>query len=75
MKFSTKDVDNDILSENCAQKWHGAWWFRRCFDVHLNGEYLEGLHSRSAEGILWKGFKGFNYSLKVAEMKVGHDQN
>ena len=77
MKFSTRDVENDLLSSgNCAPKWNGAsWWLKRCFDVHLNGEYLEGGHNLEAEGILWEDFKGFRCSYKFAEMKVGHDQN
>ena len=42
MKFTTKDVDNDIFTGiNRAQKYQGAWWFRKCYDAHLNGEYLK----------------------------------
>lgn len=29
--FSTFDSDNDISQEkNCANMWHGAWWYRDC---------------------------------------------
>ena len=76
MKFSTQDVDNDIWSGvNCAQEDHGAWWFRRCGWVHLNGEYLRGHHNQRYEGILWRQFKGIGYSHKVAEMKVAPHKN
>ena len=76
MKFSTKDVDNDISSGgNCAQEYHGAWWFGNCFYSHLNGTYLGGHYIRKREGIVWRDFKGNSYSYKVTEMKVGRDQN
>ena len=75
MKFSTKDVDNDIDgARNCAQTWHGAWWFERCFASHLNGQYLGGHHNQGAKGIVWGTFR-LGYSYKAAEMKVGRDQN
>ncbi len=25
--------------DNCAEHYHGAWWFRSCFQSHLNGRY------------------------------------
>ena len=76
MKFSTKDVENDIDgARNCAQMFHGAWWFNSCFYSHLNGEYLGGHHKQDSKGIVWADFKGWYYSYIVAEMKVGRDQN
>ena len=76
MKFSTKDVDNDIASgSNYAQTWHGAWWIRGCFDSHLNGEYNLGQINQINKGIIWYYFKGSFYSYKVTEMKVGGDEN
>ena len=69
-KFSTKDVDNDVSSDHCAQNWRGAWWFNDCCHSHLNGEYL---HSQSGhfgvKGIFW----GNSHSYKAAEMEVGPD--
>lgn len=33
MKFSTFDRDNDEdESRHCAEKYHGAWWYRSCYD-------------------------------------------
>ena len=75
MKFSTQDVDNDRKSFNCAELRHGAWWFDSCDYSHLNGDYLEGFHDQPFKGVYWHDFKGQNYSYKVAEMKVGRDQN
>ena len=76
MKFSTQDVDNDLWSRvNCAQDYHGAWWFRACSHSHLNGEYLRGRHNQWGKGIYWFHFKGSDYSYKVAEMKVAPHKN
>ena len=76
MKFSTKDVDNDISSGTiCAQQYPGAWWFQSCFNSNLNGEYLGGHHNQVNKGMIWATFKGWSYSYKVTEMKVGRDQN
>ena len=63
-KFSTiKDVDNDnFSSRNCAQYHHGAWWFKNCLRAHLNGEYFGGHHNLTYQGIVWRDFKGFDYS-------------
>lgn len=40
MKFSTKDQDNDTAPDgSCAQRYHGAWWYRVCHATNLNGQY------------------------------------
>lgn len=28
--FSTYDMDNDFDDENCAEGFHGAWWYKAC---------------------------------------------
>ena len=69
--FSTKDRDNDGNSKgHCAQQFKGAWWYKSCHTSNLNGLYLSGNHASFANGVNWKGWKGYHYSLKVSEMKV-----
>ena len=71
MQFTAKDNDNDKrISENCAQKFKGAWWYNACHNSNLNGLYLNGSHSSNADGVNWLYFRGFQYSLKRTEMKV-----
>ncbi|XP_036272877.2 ficolin-2 isoform X1 [Pipistrellus kuhlii] len=68
--FSTKDQDSDTSSSSCAQQYEGAWWYYSCHVSNLNGRYLGGSHSSFANGINWHSGKGYNYSYKVAEMKL-----
>jgi hypothetical protein len=70
MKFSTYDQDNDQSLDNCAQHWHGGWWFtgKDCFVSKLNGKYDGYLDA--PEGIIWSTWKGYFYSLKYTEMKI-----
>ena len=70
MKFTTRDNDNDNSSGNCAQRWHGAWWFKYCFISHLNGPYHHNPVISSGIGIIWYDWKGGDYSLKFTEMKT-----
>lgn len=69
--FSTKDSDNDSsASGSCAISHHGAWWYTSCHVSNLNGAYHHGSHSSYADGINWHIWKGYNYSLRKAEMKI-----
>ena len=70
MKFSTRDNDNDNYSGNCAHIRHGAWWFNACIHSHLNGPYYHNPVVSLANGIIWRFWKGFKYSLKFTEMKT-----
>ena len=70
MKFSTKDRDNDKVKANCAVAYKGAWWYKSCHASNLNGLYLIGPHSSYANGVNWKTFRGYKYSLKTTEMQI-----
>ena len=73
IKFSTRDNDNDNWTKNCAQNWHGAWWFDSCFYSYLNGLYHHNPVVNSGNGTIWYHWKGFYYSLKFTEMKARHN--
>ena len=69
-QFSTYDKDNDIHSEDCADLYKGCWWYKNCHQSNLNGQYLGGPHATYADGINWKTWKGYYYSLKATAMMV-----
>ena len=70
MGFTTKDKDNDTAVINCAIMHHGAWWYGRCHSSNLNGKYMKGKHDSYANGVNWRTFRGYQYSLKRTEIKV-----
>ena len=74
MRFSSKDQDNDLGSDSCAETFKGAWWYKNCRTSNLNGQYLGGRHDSFGDGINWKTFRGSHYSLKRSEMKLRPQQ-
>ena len=70
MAFTTRDQDNDRSPNNCATRFKGAWWYKKCHRSNLNGRYLEGKHSSYADGVNWFDWRGHHYSVKRAEMKI-----
>ena len=74
VKFSTRDNYNEnLFLGNCAQRYHGAWWFNWCYNSHLNGRYYHNPFLSSEKGIIWVTWKGPYYSLKFTEMKTRHN--
>ncbi|KAK7090717.1 hypothetical protein V1264_010479 [Littorina saxatilis] len=71
-EFSTKDRDHDPwLKPNCAQRYHGAWWYQYCHRSNLNGDYKTNSSAPNFDGVSWITFGGSNaYSMKFTEMKI-----
>uniref|UniRef100_A0A1I8F355 Fibrinogen C-terminal domain-containing protein n=1 Tax=Macrostomum lignano TaxID=282301 RepID=A0A1I8F355_9PLAT len=61
------------LEATAAKRFIGAWWYKSCFESHLNGpykNYSEAIGGPFAIGIIWRYNYGFHYSLKEVEMLV-----
>ncbi|KAM3916887.1 microfibril-associated glycoprotein 4-like [Leptodactylus fuscus] len=71
LNFSTYDRDRDMYSGNCAQNYHGAFWYGRCHGANLNGKYHHGNTTEYATGVVWYTWTTYYYSLKETEMKLG----
>ncbi|XP_066548276.1 tenascin-N [Amia ocellicauda] len=65
--FSTMDQDHDIALSNCALTHRGAWWYKNCHLANLNGRYGDSKHS---VGVNWEPWKGHEFSIEFAEMKI-----
>ncbi|XP_067942326.1 angiopoietin-related protein 6-like [Watersipora subatra] len=71
MQFSTYDYP-DVY--NCAVNQRVGWWYNYCSYALLNGFYYSGgPYTPSGgfyDGIYWKDWLGFGYSLKYTRMLV-----
>uniref|UniRef100_T1IR41 Fibrinogen C-terminal domain-containing protein n=1 Tax=Strigamia maritima TaxID=126957 RepID=T1IR41_STRMM len=65
--FTTFDK-NDV--NECSKMFKGGWWYTKCHSANLNGLYLKGNHTTYANGVNWRTWLGYHYSLKITEMKV-----
>jgi len=63
-------MDNDNWPYHCAQSMKGGWWYGACHWSNLNGLYLSGPHTSHGDGINWKTWRGYNYSLRFTAMKI-----
>ncbi|XP_022094717.1 fibrinogen-like protein 1 [Acanthaster planci] len=79
MGFTTRDHDVDRASGgNCGVWLYSGWWFDLCHRANLNGRYKNELDATTGmeqdQGIQWMAWKGNQYSLKKAEMKLRVDK-
>ncbi|BFZ11762.1 hypothetical protein BsWGS_14801 [Bradybaena similaris] len=76
MKFSTFDVDNDVLNTkmggSCAKRFQGAGWYYQCYSSNLMGRYYAGgeVPEKRFDGVAWKPWRGPGYSLKTVVLAV-----
>ena len=70
MQFSTKDVDNDVSATHCSSVYVGAWWYGKCHISNLCGEYKPSSVTDYAQGVVWKTWRGYFYSLQFAQMMI-----
>ncbi|XP_021359312.1 ficolin-1-like [Mizuhopecten yessoensis] len=55
--FSTPDRDNDGIGYlNCAEIFHGSWWYGEYYEVNLNGDYRVDYGSPDTESMFWYKF-------------------
>ena len=69
-RFSTRDFDQDTYPNSCSKLYKGGWWYTNCHATNPNGLYLRGNHTSYANGVNWRSFRGYRYSLKTFEMKL-----
>ncbi|XP_005103924.1 fibrinogen-like protein 1 isoform X2 [Aplysia californica] len=65
--FTTKDNDNDAASQNCATRYHGAWWYEKCHSSNLNGKWGSTIYGR---GLVWLSVTTYYGSVSSVEMKI-----
>ena len=70
-RFSTPDRDNEVFSGNSAVINYKSWWYGPGYYSLLTGKYFtSGPRTSLPHGIIWYSWKGWEYSLRAAEMKI-----
>lgn len=67
-RFST--YDNDKTPGQCAQKYHGAWWYHDCITSALNGIHNNNPGKSPLMGVVWSSSPGRYRRQRVSEMKI-----
>ncbi|XP_025102412.1 ficolin-2-like [Pomacea canaliculata] len=67
-RFST--YDNDKTPGQCAQKYHGAWWYHDCITSALNGIHNNDPGKSPLMGVVWSSSPGRYRRQRVSEMKI-----
>ena len=76
LPFSTRDKNNQDTSHttNCAKKFGGGWWYRKCHDDLMNGIYADKEYNAGSypepQGIVWKNWSGPRTSLKKSTLYI-----
>ncbi|KAM9305334.1 microfibril-associated glycoprotein 4-like [Gastrophryne carolinensis] len=70
MKFSTYDHDRDEETFNCAEKYGGGFWFKKCHKSNLNGKFMPGPTEDYGAGIVWATWTGYKNPLKSSQMMI-----
>ncbi|XP_034116729.2 angiopoietin-related protein 7-like [Drosophila albomicans] len=68
-QFSTPDRDNDLDKDSCAENFRSGWWFSKCYECNLNGEYTKAdPRSDDLQSIEWRTWK--HKPLKFSQMMI-----
>lgn len=72
--FQTYDYPDP---NNCAVYMRAGWWYNYCAYALLNGRYYNGGSyptpaSGYNDGIYWRDWRGYNYSMKFVSMVVSN---
>ncbi|NXM00486.1 TENA protein, partial [Tyrannus savana] len=65
--FSTFDKDHDSAITNCALSYKGAFWYKNCHRERMCDPHPP---SSPCQGVNWFHWKGHEYSIQFAEMKL-----